>query len=255
MADKQKNTDVQRWQEIGDYWTNILQTGDGSQYGTVYMPGGGEVMVSNARQYYTNLYLSTGKDKQDYYQIADLLIGKGYMTNRADVNNFSAWLDKAVVIAAQADNRSQRLTPLDILERLPESETGADGSPRSFSTSTRTVNQSSRTDAKATLNNAYQQMLGRMANNKELAAFQKALNDLESKNATVSSLSGTTTSKGGTSSTSQTVRTTGGFNAGQFAQDWARSRPEYAETFAATTFMGVIDEMSRGGASLEGRVQ
>lgn len=247
-------TDVARWQAMGDYWTNVMQTGGSSGYGTVYMPGGSQIMVSNARQYFNNLYLSTGQDKKDYYSISNMLINKGYMTDPTQYTMFQQLLDNAILVAAQPENVAKKLTPLDILERLPESTTNADGTPRSFSTTSRSVNISSESDAKATLNNAYQQMLGRMATDKELAVFRKALNDLEGKNATVTSTSGTSVSKGGNQSTSQTSKTTGGFNAQQFAQDWARARPEYAETFAATTFMGVIDEMIRGGASLEGKV-
>lgn len=249
MADKNKktNTDVERWSAIGEWYTT---TG----YGNVWMPGTGLIPVADARNYYMNLYLATGKDKEDYYRIADLLIGKGYMTNRADIQGWQGWMNTVIDTAASDQYRLQKLTPLDVIELLPSSETGADGGPKSYSSTTRSTSISNRGDATVTLNNAYQQMLGRRATDKELAAFQKALNELEGKNPTVTTASSTTSAAGGSSSTSASTRSTGGFNAGQFAQEWARSRPEYAENFAATTFMGVIDNMIRGGASLEGRV-
>lgn len=256
------NLDSARWGAAYDYWSTYLQTGSspyggavgGFSDGDILMPGGQRVPASNALDYYTNLYLSSGQDKEDYYRIADLLVDKGYMSSRADISSYEALVTKAVYVAGN-DKFRGKLNPVDVLELLPDSGSNPDGSPRSFSTTSRTVTKTSKTDAKATLNNAYQQMLGRMATDKELAVFQKALNDMEAKNPSVSVSSGTSTTKGGNTSTSSSTNTTGGFNSSQFAADFARSRPEYAEVFAATTFMNVIDDMVRGGATLEGRVQ
>lgn len=243
------NPDIDRWIALGNQAIN-------QGAGRVWMPNGQLVPQGQVLGYFNNLFLGTGKDREDYFRMADLLIDKGYMSNRADISGWQTWMGIAVDTAGQEKYRSQKLTPLDIVELLPSSSGGSgegDGTKTSSSTS-RSINLSNRGDAKTSLNNAYEQMLGRRANDKELAAFQKALNDLESKNASVTTQTGTSTSKGDSSSSSFVTKTTGGFNAAQFAEDWARSRPEYAENFAATTFMSVIDNMTRGGASLEGRV-
>jgi hypothetical protein len=248
-----ESIDVARWNAAYDYWNEVLKTNTGSGYGDVLMPGGAYTTVSNAIDYFTNLYWAEGKNKEDYYRIADMLTAKGYMSGRSDINNYEQWMKLAIDTAST--RYRGKYNPLEVLELLPESEFNPDGSARSFSTTSRSVAISNEGDAKATLNNAYEQMLGRRASDKELAVFQKALNDLEGRNATVTNTSGTSRTTKGNTSTSQSSKTVGGFNAGQFAQDWARSRPEYAETFAATNFMSVIDNMTRGGASLEGRVQ
>ncbi len=181
-------------------------------------------------------------DPKSWNMYKQILADRGYSTDYASVQ---AQAQRAAIWAA--NGYSQGKSIFDFFVALPPSGNAA-GGPRSQTN--RVVSLSNRGDAAATLNNAYQQMLGRMATDKEVKAFQKALNDLEGKNPSVTS----STSVNDGSNASYSTKTTGGFNASQFAADWAMSRPEYAETFAATTFMDVVENLVNSGPSLEGRV-
>lgn len=112
---------------------------------------------------------------------------------------------------------------------------GGGGGP--FTSDQTSVNISSADKGAAMADQAFEQQMGRMATGDEGKAFTQALNLMEQQNPTRSITSGVSS---GSSSTSST-KTTGGFDAAQFAKDWARSQDGYAENFAATTFMQVLD--------------
>ena len=181
-------------------------------------------------------------DPVSWNMYRQILADRGYSTDSASV---LAQAKRAALWASDGYNQGKSI--FDFFVALPPSGNPA-GGPKSQTQ--RVVNLSNRGDAAATLNNAYQQMLGRMASDKEIKAFQKALNDLEGKNPSVTS----TSSVNDGSNASYSTKSSGGFNASQFAADWAMSRPEYAETFAATTFMDVVENLVNSGPSLEGRV-
>lgn len=86
-------------------------------------------------------------------------------------------------------------------------------------------------DARALADGALNNFLGRDATKKERENFYKRLNAKEAENPNVATPTGQTGD----------VRT-GGFNREQFAEDFAKSRDDYAETQAATTLMGWMQE-------------
>lgn len=113
---------------------------------------------------------------------------------------------------------------------------GSGGGP--FSSTNTQRNLSSVTQAGAVMDTSFRSELGRTGTKQEAVDFQKALNEQQSKNPTVSRTSGY--SSGG-SSTSNTV-TTGGFDPTRFAQEYARSQEGYAERFAGISFMKILDD-------------
>lgn len=119
----------------------------------------------------------------------------------------------------------------DVLDQLAAEGDGRGGGGSSTSVQ---VNLSSESQAAAILDQSLQRELGRMATPREIKAFQRALNDAQSQNPTVTR----TTSGGGASRST----TTGGFDYQRFALEYAQSQPEYAENFAATTFMDLLDK-------------
>lgn len=139
-----------------------------------------------------------------------------------------------------------------------------------------TINLTNPGTAKRLLNSVMQVALGRDANKKEVNAFIKALRSEERANpetrttessssgtatvntessrttnensdGTVSSSVGTETSDRSTDSTSDSNTVTdGGFDAQQFAMEYAQSRPDYAEYQMATTYLDAFRNLIRG---------
>jgi hypothetical protein len=88
--------------------------------------------------------------------------------------------------------------------------------------------------------------LGRRATQAEIDAYKKGVNAAAKKDPSVTEGSTTTTApKGkntlGTSTTNQTSKT--GFDPTMFARNFAMSRPDYAESFAANTFLGLVEKL------------
>ena len=106
-----------------------------------------------------------------------------------------------------------------------------------FSQTDTSIDLSSESQAAAIADQVWQQELGRRASESEIKAFQKALDAAQRQDPSVTQQSGT---RAPHSSTTTTTRT-GGFDPTRFATDFAQSRPDYAETYAATSFMSLLD--------------
>lgn len=111
---------------------------------------------------------------------------------------------------------------------------GADG-PFRYSTTTSTISPESA--AATDIDTVFQAELGRRATDAEIRAYTKLLNKQQSANPQTTVQAGT--QKG--NNRDGTTTTTGGFDPARFAMEYAQSQPEYAENFAATTFMSVLD--------------
>lgn len=121
-----------------------------------------------------------------------------------------------------------------IMAQPPKEKSG--GGP--FSQTQTNVNLSSESEATQIADAAFQNQIGRMVTQPEADEFQQALNIMQRQNPTKSVTKGY--SSGG--STTSTSTTSGGFDPAIFARDWARSQDDYAESFAASTFMRVLDQ-------------
>lgn len=99
------------------------------------------------------------------------------------------------------------------------------------------INLSSESDAKALVNAALNQYLGRDAKPGELQKFWGALNAAQKSNPSSQSGVSTTTGKQGASATTTTSTSQSGLNAQQFAEDWARAQPGAGEHVAATRLL------------------
>ena len=195
--------------------------------GNVYLTPTSYVSASDAYAYYAGLAFDPSQ-RYVYNQLNSLLKAKGMQTGPAGIISATT----AAIEYAAMNNSS-----LDIYSLIASMPNQGDGSSGGPSTVKQTVsNISTRSDAQKTLNDSFKAELGREANAAEIRAFQKALNAMEK--GSPSTTTQTTSTSG--DNTSISTQTTGGFNAAQFAEDWAKSQPEYAENFAATTFMNVL---------------
>lgn len=122
---------------------------------------------------------------------------------------------------------------------------GAGSGP--YTTKTSNVSLSSESSAAATLDQMYQQELGRTATDKEIAAFKKALNAQQMSSPSTSVTNGVSA---GRSSTSKSVTTTG-FDPTRFARQYAQSQEGFGERYAGITFMDALDKAISSPDSLD----
>lgn len=108
---------------------------------------------------------------------------------------------------------------------------------------------SSASQAQAVLDAAFQQNLGRVASEEEVGIFQQALNMMEEMNPSKSIIEGVS----GQRSDKRTQTTMSGFDPRAFAREYTMSMPEYANTFAATTFMDALDSFLKEPNALDDR--
>ena len=116
-----------------------------------------------------------------------------------------------------------------------------------YSTKTSNVSLSSDSSAAATLDQMYQQELGRTATDEEIAAFKKALNAQQMASPSTSVTKGVSA---GRSSTSNSVTTTG-FDPTRFARQYAQSQEGFGERYAGITFMDALDKAISSPDSLD----
>lgn len=239
MADKKKNVDQERWDALGAYYTNNQVPG-----GYVWMDGNTSLTL---RQAESNIQYMFVNDPKQFKYFSSILKNKGYT---GSINEVVGYAMQALPYVSSYQQYQNKFSIEDFFLALPSQDdgSGAGGGPTRVKYRTEVASLSNRGDAEVVLNNAYEQFLGRRATSKEVKAFYKALNELEKKNPSISE----GVSVGNAGSSQQTGTSRGGFNAQEFAQDWAMSNPQYAETFAATTFMNVIESMINRGPSLGG---
>jgi hypothetical protein len=106
-----------------------------------------------------------------------------------------------------------------------------------------TVNLSNPTEARAFLDNALGQYLGRAPTPKEYKTFTTALNAAQEAAPQIDQSVTTTTPGTATQSRVSNVRREGGIDPGQYTTEWARSQEGVAETQAGTTLLRAFLEM------------
>lgn len=116
---------------------------------------------------------------------------------------------------------------------------GGSGSSGPYTQVQESTRISSPSAARTTANAAFESQIGRMATKDESTQFQQALNIAEQGSPSTSVTSGVSSGRNTTAST----KTTGGFDAAAFGRDWARSQSDFAESYAAGSFMGLLDKV------------
>ena len=128
----------------------------------------------------------------------------------------------------------------------PSDYTGGSGSTKKYGTTkqrTETTTQYSASNAADYLSKTFEQEIGRTASKEEIDAYIKGVNAAAKKEPSI--YEGTTTTapgKGGLLETSTTKATqTTGFDPAIYAANFARSRPDFAESFATKNFLKIIE--------------
>jgi hypothetical protein len=186
---------------------------------------------------------------EDLANLPDQLWAQGDMKGSiellelAKAGGYSSW-QEAIANAALDPKKNERGFMDFLTEQAQKYEAlgidrGGDGAYNGPTTTTYTsTDQSSVSEAGGDINTVFQQEMGRMATEQEIKLYQKLLNAQQRNSPEVSVVN---RSEGGQATQSQTTSGTGGFDARRFAQEFVRSRPEFAETYAGTKFMDVLD--------------
>lgn len=131
----------------------------------------------------------------------------------------------------------------------PADYSGSTGSktPGTSKSKTTTTTQYSPSNAGSTINNVIENELGRTASAVESAAYLKAVNEKAKLEPSVyENTSKTTVTGSGATGVSNTVTSatqSTGFDPTLFAQNFARSLPDYAESFAAKNFLKIVESL------------
>jgi hypothetical protein len=125
--------------------------------------------------------------------------------------------------------------------------TSAAKAPANSKSKTTTTTQYSPSSAGSTINNMIENELGRTASATEVAGYLSAVNAKAKLEPSVyENTSNTTVTGAGATGTSNTVTNatqSTGFDPTIFAQNFARSLPDYAESFAAKNFLKIVDSL------------
>lgn len=198
-------------------------------------------------------------------QTSSATIAKGYLLQlqRDDVNQYNAivarmaaaglntsnfaniqgnW-ENAIGLARVAYDSSPDKPLVDAFSAIDLIGSRTPKPPTTSSTITTTLSTSQ--DARAILSKQMENDLGRKATDAEVSTFTKALNALQRSNPNVSTTKttgGEVDANGnhiGAPSVSNETKT-GGFDATQYSQDYARSNKDYAEYQTETTYMDAL---------------
>jgi hypothetical protein len=118
-----------------------------------------------------------------------------------------------------------------------------------------TITEYSASGAGADITKTFESELGRTATSAESAAYLKAVNEKAKKEPSV--YTGTTTTspgKGGVDETVTTATNKTGFDPTIFAQNFARSMPDYAESFAAKNVLKIVESLIGSDRTAIGKV-
>jgi hypothetical protein len=129
----------------------------------------------------------------------------------------------------------------------PASYTGGTGSTKKYGTTksrTETTTQYSASNAADYLTKTFESEIGRTASKEEIDAYTKGVNAAAKKEPSIYDGFTTTTgpAKGASLGTTVTKATqTTGFDPAIYAANFARSRPDFAESFATKTYLKIIE--------------
>jgi len=207
--------------------------------------------TSGGIDYLTNLVVTNNKE---YRKIANSLINLGAVGRNANfrtINNY--WQSMTALADAYnlANPGDQKTTGEYILMaeqasgRSGGSGGGGGGGGNGTTVQTqKSVNISSAKDAKAFINQAFQQQVGRDATADEIKQFRTSLNDEEKKNPTITKTTQTVSG----SNVSSTSESTGGMDRGAYVLEQGKKAKDYAEFQTETTYMDALMSAISGGA-------
>jgi hypothetical protein len=194
-------------------------------------------------------------DNESYKQIRQFMINTGLVSKKGSFTSINNVWQTAWQNASLYNNANPGKKPITTLEYLrliglgsgsSGGGSGRGGSGGAGGTTTQTqrsVNISSAKDAKALINQSFQQSVGRDATDDEIKQFRSALNAEEKKNPSITKTTQTVSG----SNVSTTNETTGGMDRGAYMLEQGQKASDYAEFQTETTYMDALMSAIGGG--------
>jgi hypothetical protein len=198
---------------------------------------------TDAKQWFK--YASTNpKYKNNYNSFKNNVARIGLPTDKKSLQ--AIWNDAVDWTQTTGTNNGD---PFNYLESLDPSNYAPKATGPKYGTQavkdTRTTEYSGSSAAQQ-ISDEFERKLGRRANQAEIDAYTKGVNQMAQKEPSV--YEGTTTTaapkgKNTMGSSTSVGKQTTGFDPTMFARNFAMSQPDYAESFASHTFLGLIEKL------------
>lgn len=186
---------------------------------------------------------SGGAKKTYYNDVTGLMTRLGIPKNKWN----DAWKD--AVQWTQTPGSGSQGDPRDYFMGYVDTSKYATGGRKYGKTKSKTIQTTeySPSTAAGDINRVIEQEIGRTATAAEVADYRAGVNAQAALSPAISTTTtDTQPGKGGILETStSTVKQTTGFDPTIFAQNFARSRPDYAESFATKAVLGIIQKVLR----------
>lgn len=178
-----------------------------------------------------------------WQQIKSAMAGLGYEKDRDILSILNAGVDYAASneYATVLPQYGGAANPFEFIMAQPPREGSGGGGGGPYRQEQTNISLSSPSRGAAIYDQAARGEIGRMATEEEGQQFTQALNMMERQNPSKSVRTGV--SSPGSNTDVSTTTTSGGFDPSLFARDWARSQSDYAENYAAGTFLKILDEV------------
>jgi hypothetical protein len=210
--------------------------------------------ISRPNQWNNYLNNAAVTNRKQYASAINRMVKAGLINKGATLfqaNNAWGYITDFVRSSQRQGNLLGK-TPLDAIEIVGSlfsqsgggSGGGGGGGNGTYTQTQKSVNLSSAKDAKALINQSFQQSVGRDATDDEIKKFRKALNSEEKKNPTITK----TTNVVSGSNQSSTSKTTGGMDRGAYSDEQSKQAEDYAEFQTETTYMDALMRAISGGA-------
>ena len=206
-------------------------------------------------------------EAKDWFKFAKTRPGKDRMVYDAFVQGAKArgipakkisavWsdaLDWTQSLGSQTNSPDNYLDVLDPADYMDEEKQKKYGTSRQIQ---ETTTQYSKSKAAADATEATKQELGREASAKEVAAYTNQVNLAAKKEPSIYDATTTTSpGKGGVGLSKTTATNKTGFDPTMFAQNFARTLPDYAESYAAKNFLTAVQKVIGQAPTIEQGIQ
>jgi hypothetical protein len=191
------------------------------------------------------------KSPSEYVGVVNLMQKAGLLKGNPTYAQVEYQWTKALEFSRSKSRGGAFISPLDAIPymgRITGSDSGGSGGGRGGGGGTttqtqRSVNISSAKDARALVNQSFQQSVGRDATDDEIKQFRSALNSEEKKNPSITKTTQTVSG----SNNSVTSETSGGMDRGAYSLEQGKKAKDYGEFQTETTYMDALMSAISGG--------
>lgn len=198
---------------------------------------------TDAKQWFK--FASTNpKYKKNYESFKGNVARLGLPTDKKTLQ--SIWNDAVDWTQTTGTNNGDPFSYLESLD--PSNYRGSDTGPKYGTQAVKDIRTTefSGSTAAQQISDEFERRLGRRATQSEIDAYTKGVNKMSQKEPSVYEGTTTTAAPKGKNTLGSTVSTgkqTTGFDPTMFARNFAMSQPDYAESFAANTFLGLVEKL------------